>query len=181
MLDEIVKNNRDAEIDITLSYLKSLTKDLVKEKKELEKILRFSKKSIEEDAFSISAYAAANSIQGIYTKIEEMFKIVAKSIDNFIPSGEHWHKTLLNQMRGDTAFRGQVVSDDLYDKLDTIRGFRHVVCHSYGSKLDGSTVFQRAALCLEVIDEFSIEINLFCTAPKEAINSVVIEAQPGMR
>lgn len=154
-----VQNN---DIDIALSTINSLTLDMLDEKKQLERILNFFlAQNEDEDGFFIASGAAANSVQGIYTKIEEIFKIVAKDIDFCVPTGEAWHKSLLNQMRSENKKRTPFISQALYKKLNNLRSFRHVVCHSYGSQLDGNIIIDRAKLCLDAIEHLVCDINDF--------------------
>ena len=42
-------------------------------------------------------------LQSFYQGVESVFETVAKSIDRSVPSGEKWHKMLLDQMANEVS------------------------------------------------------------------------------
>lgn len=72
------------------------------------------------------------NIHGVYSVIEKIFELIARDIDDSIPSGDSWHTALLKQMAIQIdGIRPAVISDSLYMALDDYRGFRHIVRNVY--------------------------------------------------
>jgi hypothetical protein len=73
-------------------------------------------------------------VVNIYTKFEDVFSMVANNIDQYAHKGEHWHAQLLNSMRiaGD---RPAYISQNLYEVLESLRGFRNIGRNNYASKI----------------------------------------------
>ena len=64
-------------------------------------------------------------------------EIVAAAFENQIDSPSGYHLELLKRMRMPIAdVRPQVISDDSFRLLDSLRAFRHVFRHAYGRFLD---------------------------------------------
>jgi hypothetical protein len=81
--------------------------------------------------------AVALNLHGFYAGLERIFEMIATRIDETVPRGSHWHQELLNQMRAPLAnTRPAVLSETARKKLDTFRGFRHVVRNVYTFDLD---------------------------------------------
>ncbi len=75
---------------------------------------------------------AALNLHGYYAAAERIFEDIAREIDDALPSGGDWHRTLLVQMASAvTDVRPAVISEESYRCLDEYRGFRHVVRNVY--------------------------------------------------
>ncbi|AFV10796.1 hypothetical protein Tph_c05580 [Thermacetogenium phaeum DSM 12270] len=71
-----------------------------------------------------------------YVAVENIFKAVARRIDGVLLAGEQWHKELLEQMTLDVpGIRPPLLSGETSEKLDKLRGFRHVFRNVYGFNL----------------------------------------------
>lgn len=82
-------------------------------------------------------YAVALSLQHFYTSLETAFKRVVKELDGGVPTGDDWHKQLLDQVILDIEdVRPALISAEIKDKLDRLRRFRHIVRHGYEYELD---------------------------------------------
>ncbi len=104
-----------------------------------EQVEEFANNITEEeiDSKNPNLYAVALSLQHFYTALENIFKRIIKEFDGVVPSGESWHKELLELAVIEVEkIRPAIISDDILDKLDRIRRFRHVVRHGYEYELD---------------------------------------------
>jgi len=80
--------------------------------------------------------AIAYDLHGFYTGLERIFKSVANTIDDRIPSGENWHKELLKQMTMEIeGIRPALLSNEARDLLDEFMRFRHRVRNIYSFNL----------------------------------------------
>ncbi len=81
--------------------------------------------------------SVAFDLQSFYQAIERIFTIVAATIDGSVPSGENWHRDLLDQMSGEVAGRRPaVISAETKESLQAFRRFRHVGRNVYAFELD---------------------------------------------
>lgn len=102
------------------------------------------------DAIELSALAAF--LHSFYTGIENIFKRVAVEIDHALPTGELWHKRLLDAMTTGNNQRGTVISTDLAARLKQYLQFRHVFRQAYTFDLRWDRM---RALVLELRGDFS--------------------------
>ncbi len=83
--------------------------------------------------------SAALNLHGFYSGIERLFELIATQVDEYSPSGEAWHRTLLNRMARPAAdIRPAVIQPQTAAKLDEYRKFRHLVRNVYTSRLDAA-------------------------------------------
>ena len=76
--------------------------------------------------------SVALNLHGIYSGLERIFELIAKHVDESIPSGDLWHRDLLKQMAKEYKdLRPAVISGDSYSYLDELRRFRHLVRNVY--------------------------------------------------
>ena len=76
--------------------------------------------------------SVALNLHGLYSALERLFELIARQVDLQLPSGETWHRDLLQQMARDLAeIRPGVISEDSAATLDELRGFRHLVRNIY--------------------------------------------------
>ncbi|MEL4897222.1 ribonuclease toxin HepT-like protein [Crocosphaera sp. Alani8] len=105
----------------------------------------------------------ALNLHGIYTGIERIFKVIATEIDLSLPTGNKWHRDLLDQMAVKIPnVRTEVITEESRAILDELRRFRHVLRSAYSFQLDKQKV-------LIVVNNFLIyhhqliqEIQSFC-------------------
>lgn len=82
-----------------------------------------------EDAYLDSV---ALNLHGFYTGLERLFELIARYLDHTLPSGETWHRDLLQQMAHDMGkTRPAVISQTNALALDEFRRFRHLVRNVY--------------------------------------------------
>ena len=80
--------------------------------------------------------SVAFNLQGFYSGLERIFETIARRVDQNVPSGETWHRELLNQMGREVAgVRPAVVSQQSIITLDEFRKFRHLIRNVYSFSL----------------------------------------------
>jgi len=115
-----------------------MAKRIQREISEFEKIRdhaqrRWQKSSMDEDYLGSVAF----DLQGFYQGVESVFAIIAKSIDRSLPSGDSWHRMLLDQMTCEVpGIRPAVISMETRGALDDLRMFRHLAHNIYTFNLD---------------------------------------------
>jgi hypothetical protein len=76
--------------------------------------------------------SVAFNLHGFYSGLERIFETIARRVDQNVPSGEMWHRELLNQMGRDIAgVRPAVISPKSVSTLDEFRRFRHLIRNVY--------------------------------------------------
>jgi hypothetical protein len=79
----------------------------------------------------------AMSFHSFYSGLERIFEMIARRIDPVFPSGEHWHRDLLEQMSIDMPeARPSVISSETFSMLDDFLAFRHLMRSIYAFELD---------------------------------------------
>lgn len=74
-------------------------------------------------------------LHSFYNGLENIFEIIAKNIDNSIPTGNKSHQELLHQMASENGIRNEVINEKLYSKLKEYATFRHFYRHAYSFQL----------------------------------------------
>lgn len=133
--------------------------------KTVERTLRHedaARRNLEEDAFIDSL---ALNLHNFYSGLERIFLRIAADLDDSLPTGEAWHRELLEQMATEVrALRPAVMSAHEVLALDEYLRFRHVVRNIYAFELDRTRVedlvqrlpytFQRVSEQLRAFAEF---------------------------
>lgn len=79
----------------------------------------------------------ALNLHSFYNGLERIFETVARRLDPTFPSGERWHRDLLEQMGQEIpGVRPAVLSPESVEKLDEFLAFRHRVRNLYGFNLE---------------------------------------------
>jgi hypothetical protein len=112
--------------------------------------------------------AVAAHVHGFYTGVERIFEAVATIIDDGLPAGRAWHKTLLNSMAAPSAKRPQVISEDLRDQLARYLAFRHFFRHSFAHKLEWPLLQPLAADLEATVTWVTSDIRAFVAALPDA-------------
>lgn len=80
--------------------------------------------------------SVALNLHGFYSGLERLFELIARHVDRALPTGETWHRDLLQQMAHDLAdVRPAVIGQDSAMALDEFRRFRHLVRNVYTMNL----------------------------------------------
>lgn len=108
--------------------------------------------------------AVASGIHNIFNGVEDIFKSVAKDIDGSVPAGGDWHQDLLDQMVAEIeGIRPAVISNDLYELLNELKQFRHLVRHKYGVELKSERVEENYGKMLKAFTLFQNQLEAFET------------------
>lgn len=103
--------------------------------------------------------AVSLNLHSFYTGVERILEVIARNIDYWKPTGDQWHRRLLQQMSITIpGVRPQVISQSTYIKLDEFRRFRHVVRSIYAYRLEVNRVIELAHQLENLSQEFEQEI-----------------------
>lgn len=79
----------------------------------------------------VQVTALASVLHSFYNGVESIFIIIAKEIDDAVPSGDRWHRDLLEQMGMANEFREAVLPLPIQLQLQNYLAFRHYYRHAY--------------------------------------------------
>lgn len=88
-------------------------------------------------------------LHSFYNGLENIFEIIAKNVDNKVPSGNKSHQELLHQMASENSYRNEILDEELYLKLREYATFRHFYRHAYSFQLN----WEKMRYLVENIDE----------------------------
>jgi hypothetical protein len=119
---------------------------------------------------------AAGMIQDYYSGVERIFKRIAAEIDERLPKGENWHKSLLDQMKIEVpGVRPRVISKTTYSKLDDLRSFRHKVGNIYGFNLIPERVLAHLLALPELDASFRNDVRTFLQEMKSILKDRIVK------
>ena len=75
-------------------------------------------------------------LHSFYNGIENIFEIIAKKIDNDLPTGNKSHQQLLHQMASENNSRNEIIDENIYIQLREYATFRHFYRHAYSFQLN---------------------------------------------
>ncbi len=75
-------------------------------------------------------------LHSFYNGLENIFEIIAKNIDNSVPTGNKSHQELLHQMASENGIRDKIIDEELFLKLKEYATFRHFYRHAYSFQLN---------------------------------------------
>ena len=85
----------------------------------------------------------ALSLHSFYNGLERIFEIIARRLDPTFPSGERWHRDLLEQMGQEIlGVRPAVLSAESVESLDEFLAFRHRVRNLYTFNLEAEPLHE---------------------------------------
>jgi hypothetical protein len=118
------------------------------------------------DSFAIRGIGSV--LHDFYVAIENIFEVIARDIDERLPSGENWHQELLRQMALNVPqVRPPLLQRDTAVLLDEFRAFRHVFRNVYGFNLSSARIG-------DLLKKFPDAVNIF---QKEAIVFIDVMGQ----
>ena len=90
--------------------------------------------------------AAGLNLHGFYAGVERIFEDIARTSEGAVPAGATWHQDLLMQMSAEVAgIRPAVVAQETRQRLDDLRGFRHLIRNAYTLNLRPARVRELTA------------------------------------
>lgn len=91
---------------------------------------------LDDEPTGLELRAAGSILHDYYTGLEKIFRLIALESDGNLPSGEEWHKRLLDRMAVEVEdLRPPVIDESLKEQLSEYLRFRHVFRHIYGFEL----------------------------------------------
>jgi len=106
----------------------------------------------------------ALNLHGFYAGVESIFEDIARNVDDSIPQGPDWHRSLLLQMSGAThGVRPKVIRYETRICLDGYRGFRHIVRNVYTFNLRPSRLEELTQELRACFDALYEDLALFIT------------------
>ena len=118
-------------------------------------------KSKAEEPALIELTAIGSVLHSFYNGVENIFKTIGKNIDGKLPSGNHWHSQLINQMGQVTYKREAVISEGLKEKLVEYLAFRHFYRNSYSYFLKWNELKKLTDPVITVWSECKNELKIF--------------------
>ena len=84
----------------------------------------------------IEITAVAQVLHSFYNGVESIIILLFKCVNEKLPNGLIWHKTLFEMSFGNNSRNVKIINDDIKNDLEKYLLFRHYIRHSYGSELD---------------------------------------------
>ncbi|MCY3666858.1 MAG: hypothetical protein OXH81_14445 [Gemmatimonadetes bacterium] len=75
--------------------------------------------------------ALGSVLHSFYTGLEGIFLTVVKRVDEQVPSGDRWHRDLLDQVAAATNQRTALISKETKESLQAYLAFRHFFRQAY--------------------------------------------------
>jgi hypothetical protein len=100
-------------------------------------------------------------LHSFYNGVENIFTIVAKHVDQFVPEGPRSHRDLLSQTARATAARPALISKNLYVRLGDYLGFRHFYRHTYAFFIEWSEMENLVTGLVDVWTDLKAELRVF--------------------
>jgi hypothetical protein len=110
-------------------------------------------------AIELSALAAM--LHSFYGGVENIFKRATLELGDVLPTGESWHKDLLDSMTKATSRRTAVLSPELKQRLKGYLEFRHFFRHSYVFVLEWDRMEALVLGCEETLRLLEKEFHRF--------------------
>ena len=79
----------------------------------------------------VQVTALASVLHSFYNGLESVFMTIAREVDSTIPTGDRWHRNLLEQMGEANELRDAVLSSSLLLQIQDYLAFRHYYRHAY--------------------------------------------------
>jgi len=109
----------------------------------------------------IELSALAATLHSFYTGAENIFKRVAVELDGEPVRGDVWHRELLLRMKGSTASRRSLLSEELHDTLNEYLRFRHVFRNAYSFDLDWRKMSPLVLRLEKTLQELEVALDAF--------------------
>ena len=122
------------------SFYRELAERISGEAPELERVVQRASRAWLQAQRTPEEFAYLDSVawnlHSFYSGLERLFELIARHVDRALPTGETWHRDLLQQMAQDVIdVRPAVIEPDRVPALDEFRRFRHLVRNVYTMNL----------------------------------------------
>lgn len=148
-----------------------LRKQIAVELQQLHRLLNVHRPLLDKCAseapneIEISALAAL--LHSFYTGIENIFKRIVLESGSALPSGESWHRELLDALSQPSTARAAVISLPLRDRLREYLRFRHVFRQAYSFQLRWDKMSSLVLGCEETLCLLKAELDDLLQASEE--------------
>lgn len=104
----------------------------------------------------------AAAIHAYYTGLETLIERIARQLDQNVPHGDKWHKSLITQAFIELPeVRPAILPDHLERDLNALLSFRHFFRHAYGLELEPKFVEEEAKRILRIHPEIQNALQSF--------------------
>ena len=105
----------------------------------------------------------ALNLHSFYNGLERIFVVIARHLDTVFPSGDRWHRNLLEQMsREVSGERPAVLSARTLELLDDFLAFRHLIRSLYAFELDVERLKYLLDRLPEALSHAKQDLESFC-------------------
>jgi len=116
-----------------------LKTDVLDEIEAIEQVLKdlscFTKKVNTDKIDTPQKAAIGTFLMNFYIGVENIIKRISKEYYQSMPKGDSWHKELLVLSYHPPQGKNPVFTQDIVDRLNPYRGFRHLFTSGYGFRL----------------------------------------------
>lgn len=107
--------------------------------------------------------SVALNLHSFYNGLERILVVIARELDPIFPSGERWHRDLLEQMgREIPEKRPAILSEQTRGLLDEFLAFRHLIRSLYAFELDAERLKYLLDRLPEALSSATRDIEGFC-------------------
>ncbi|PSB25594.1 hypothetical protein [Stenomitos frigidus] len=93
-----------------------------------------------EDAARLES--VAYQVHNFYNAVEDLLKTIAVQFENQVTDTSRWHQLILQRMTQEIpAVRPAFLSQNSFEALNALRGFRHFFRHAYGVPIEYEQLF----------------------------------------
>lgn len=129
--------------------------------------------NLEEEPPRIVRSGLALYLHHFYQAVEQIFLRVAKELNHFQPTGEAWHKDLLETAALEIeGVRPPIISETTLRELERYRSFRHVIRHAYERELLWKSMKDLAADYAAVSRGVRADVGAFLAVVDEMIGQL---------
>ncbi|WP_017293312.1 ribonuclease toxin HepT-like protein [Geminocystis herdmanii] len=104
----------------------------------------------------------AYQIHNLYNATKDLLKIVATYFENHITETSRWHSLLLHRMSQEIPeIRPALISQETYNILDSLRGFRHFFRHAYNTAIEYNQLKSNLDKALNLSSNLKKDLKIF--------------------
>ena len=118
-------------------------------------------RSLDTDPSPVELMALAAVLHSFYNGVENILKRIAIEVDGAVPSGEFWHRDLLEAATKPAPSRPAAISKELGDRVGEYLDFRHFFRHSYTFDLRWDRMRALVLDCEPTFRRFQEELQTF--------------------